>query len=92
MYDPIAPGGGRIADLNKISKLKSTIKELKEAVQRKENDLVMARAEITTFDARMQLAVKETELKMRDKMEEAYELGRVRAFKQLEEAKAFMSN
>eukprot|EP00965_Chrysotila_dentata_P186380 6153827-Pleurochrysis_carterae.AAC.1 len=85
-------GGGRIADPNEIAKLKSKIKELKEAVQRKEKDPVMARAEITTFDSRMQLAVKKTELKMRDKMEEAYKLGRVRAFKQLKEAKAFTSN
>eukprot|EP00965_Chrysotila_dentata_P182615 6030026-Pleurochrysis_carterae.AAC.1 len=83
---------GRISDLNEIVRLKATNKELYDKLQQKDNEIVVLRSEVSTFNARLQLAVKETELKMRDKMDGCYELGRTRAFKQLEEAKQFMNH
>eukprot|EP00965_Chrysotila_dentata_P176756 5837750-Pleurochrysis_carterae.AAC.1 len=83
--------GHRSSDINEIAKLKATINDLKDALRNKRIAIVQLKAEIAGFDSRIKLAVKETELMMRDKMTEAYETGQRRSMASLAEAKKLMS-
>eukprot|EP00965_Chrysotila_dentata_P234189 6200030-Pleurochrysis_carterae.AAC.2 len=78
--------------LNEITRRKATNKELKKTVDRKDGEILILKSQVLAFEAHIKLVVKENELEMRDKINEVYETGRLRAMAQLKEAERTQQN